>query len=70
MHLCPPLDGGRVLVNLLPPGPLANALNRVEPWGLFIVLGLVMTGVLFVVLARPIGLLEELVLSLAGARRF
>ena len=40
----PPLDGGRVLVGLLPPRP-AYALSRVEPWGFFIVLGLVLLGV-------------------------
>jgi Zn-dependent protease len=66
----PPLDGGRVLTNLLPPGPVAEALRKVEPWGLFIVLGLLVTGVLFAVLSRPISVLEELVLSIVGAQRF
>jgi Zn-dependent protease len=64
----PPLDGGRVLVNLLPPGPVASALQRVEPWGLFIVLGLLMTGVLVMLLSRPIAVLQDLVLALAGAQ--
>ena len=41
----PPLDGGRILVGLLPMGP-AQALSRVEPWGFFVVLGLVLTGLL------------------------
>jgi Zn-dependent protease len=41
----PPLDGGRVLVALLPPR-LAIALARIEPYGFFIVMALVMTGVL------------------------
>ncbi len=40
----PPLDGGRILVGLLPL-PAARALARVEPWGFFIVLGLVIAGV-------------------------
>jgi Zn-dependent protease len=40
----PPLDGGRVLVGLLPPRQ-AYALSRIEPWGFFIVLGLVLAGV-------------------------
>jgi Zn-dependent protease len=66
----PPLDGGRVLVNLLPPGPVARLLALLEPFGLFIVLGLLMTGVLFSVLSGPIGMLEELVLGLVGAQRF
>ncbi|QCP49252.1 site-2 protease family protein [Trinickia violacea] len=41
----PPLDGGRVLVALLPPRA-AIALARLEPYGFFIVMALVMTGVL------------------------
>jgi Zn-dependent protease len=41
----PPLDGGRVLVALLPPRP-AIALARLEPYGFFIVMALVMTGIL------------------------
>lgn len=41
----PPLDGGRVLVGLLPRGP-AYQLSRVEPFGFFIVLGLLVLGVL------------------------
>ncbi len=40
----PPLDGGRVLVGLLPPRQ-AYAISRIEPWGFFIVLGLVLLGV-------------------------
>ena len=40
----PPLDGGRILVGLL---PLRQAMwvARIEPWGFFIVMGLVITGV-------------------------
>jgi Zn-dependent protease len=49
----PPLDGGRVLVGLLPPRP-AHALARVEPWGFFIVLGLVLLGVLSTFWLRPL----------------
>ncbi len=41
----PPLDGGRVLVGLLPRGP-AYQLSRVEPFGFFIVLALLIFGVL------------------------
>ena len=66
----PPLDGGRVLANLLPPGPASRFLAKVEPFGLFIVLGLLMTGVLFALLSGPIGMLEEFILSLVGAQRF
>jgi len=41
----PPLDGGRVLVGLLP-GPLAWKVSRIEPWGFFILIGLMVTGAL------------------------
>jgi Zn-dependent protease len=40
----PPLDGGRVLVGLLP-RHLAYSVSRIEPWGFFIVLALVLVGV-------------------------
>lgn len=66
----PPLDGGRVLVNLLPPGPTVRALERIEPWGLFIVLGLVATGILSTLIGRPIELLQDLVLGLVGAQHY
>jgi len=39
----PPLDGGRILVGLLPRGP-ALTVARVEPYGFFIVVGLVIAG--------------------------
>jgi len=41
----PPLDGGRVLVGLLPRGP-AYQLARLEPFGFFIVLALLIPGLL------------------------
>jgi Zn-dependent protease len=37
----PPLDGGRILTSLLPPSA-AVALMRVEPYGMFILVGLIM----------------------------
>jgi len=49
----PPLDGGRILVGLLP-WRQALWLSRVEPWGFFIVLALVVTGVASAVWMRPI----------------
>ncbi len=39
----PPLDGGRILVGLLPK-PAALAVARIEPYGFFIVMGLVIAG--------------------------
>ncbi|MCE1161450.1 MAG: site-2 protease family protein, partial [Thiomonas sp.] len=40
----PPLDGGRILVGLLPVRQ-AIAVSRVEPYGFFIVMALVLTGI-------------------------
>jgi Zn-dependent protease len=40
----PPLDGGRILVGLLP-WRQAVMVSRVEPWGFFIVMALVLTGI-------------------------
>jgi Zn-dependent protease len=40
----PPLDGGRILVGLLP-WKQAAAVSRLEPYGFFIVMALVVTGV-------------------------
>ena len=49
----PPLDGGRVLVGLLPRGA-ALAVSRIEPWGFFIVMGLVVAGVVSDLWMRPL----------------
>ena len=49
----PPLDGGRILTGLLP-WRQALWLSRVEPWGFYIVLALVVTGVASAVWMRPI----------------
>lgn len=42
----PPLDGGRVLAGLLPRGGVQTLLARIEPFGFFIVLALVLAGVI------------------------
>lgn len=49
----PPLDGGRVLAGLLP-WKQAQWLERVEPWGFFIVMGLVIAGVVGALWLRPL----------------
>lgn len=49
----PPLDGGRILVGLLPMRA-AIALSRVEPWGFFIVLALVLVGIVSQWWLRPL----------------
>jgi Zn-dependent protease len=49
----PPLDGGRILVGLLPMRA-AVMVSRVEPWGFFIVMGLVLAGVVSTLWLRPV----------------
>lgn len=50
----PPLDGGRVLAGLLPSGPAQNFLARIEPYGFFIVMALVIAGVVSTFWLRPL----------------
>ena len=45
----PPLDGGRILVSLLP-GPLSWQVSRIEPYGFFILVGLLYLGVISMLL--------------------
>jgi Zn-dependent protease len=49
----PPLDGGRVLVGLLP-YKQAMLVSRIEPWGFFVVMALVLAGVLSTFWMRPL----------------
>ncbi len=66
MFPLPPLDGGRIAVGLLPTGP-AMSLQRIEPFGFWIVLGLLFTGLLGNYWLRPLmqltGQLIDLVLT-------
>ena len=61
----PPLDGGRVLVGLLP-DHLGDIVARVEPYGMFILVGLMITGFLGQLIGPPISLLERLLVMLVG----
>ncbi len=49
----PPLDGGRALCNLLP-GRLGWGLYKLEPYGFFILILLMVSGLLLVVMRPPI----------------
>lgn len=49
----PPLDGGRILVGLLP-WKQAHLVSRIEPFGFFIVLGLVLAGILGAIWMEPL----------------
>jgi len=64
----PPLDGGRILVGLLP-YKQAALVSRVEPWGFFIVMALVVSGVVSALWMQPLmrltyGLIEILLTPL------
>jgi Zn-dependent protease len=65
----PPLDGGRILVGLLP-YKQAMLVSRVEPWGFFIVMALVVSGVVSALWMQPLmtltyGLIELLLTPLS-----
>jgi len=77
----PPLDGGRVAVGLLPK-PLGNLLARIEPYGIFVLLGLLILPSLVL---QPMGInfqpireimvpaiksLTHIILFLSGHRSF
>lgn len=49
----PPLDGGRILVGLLP-YPYSYQVSRVEPWGFFIVMALVIGGIVNTIWMSPV----------------
>jgi Zn-dependent protease len=61
----PPLDGGRVLAGVLPDN-LSLALGRVEPYGMFILLGLLAVGWLGRILSPPYNVLSGLVDQVFG----
>ena len=66
----PPLDGGRVLVGLLPIRA-ALMVSRIEPWGFFVVMALIVTGFLSTfwmkpVMAMTLGLLQILLTPLSA----
>lgn len=65
----PPLDGGRILVGLLP-YKQAVLVSRIEPWGFFVVMALVLAGVVSKLWMQPLmsvtyGVLETILVPLA-----
>ena len=61
----PPLDGGRVLAGLVP-ASLSDALNRIEPYGMFIAFGLLLLGVLWTVVGPGVRVVRVLLLTVVG----
>jgi len=58
----PPLDGGRILVSLLPPRA-AYSVARIEPFGMFIMIALAYTGILWAIM-QPIVVAAYMLLHL------
>jgi Zn-dependent protease len=63
----PPLDGGRVVTGLLP-APYAYQFARIEPYGFFILVALLVTGVLGIVMWPVVKLFLQLMASVAGMK--
>lgn len=61
----PPLDGGRVALSLLPHRQ-AYLLNRIEPYGMFVLIVLAVTPVLGWILFPLVELLENFLLMMVG----
>jgi Zn-dependent protease len=59
----PPLDGGRILVGLLP-WKQAQMVSRIEPWGFFIVMALVISGIVGNLWLRPLMVLTNSAIQL------
>ena len=64
----PPLDGGRVLTNLLPAGPVSRFLERMAPFGFLIVIVLVASEKLAPLISVPIEYLVNLLVLAFGLR--
>jgi Zn-dependent protease len=61
----PPLDGGRIAVSLLP-NPYAYRFSRIEPYGMIILVVLLVTGILGAILWPFVVLVTRLLLSIFG----
>ncbi|NCN44395.1 MAG: site-2 protease family protein [Piscirickettsiaceae bacterium CG_4_9_14_3_um_filter_43_564] len=61
----PPLDGSRVLSALLP-NALAYRYNQLESYGLFILLGLLLLGVLGPIISGPYQAIQGVLLNMVG----
>ncbi|OOZ36487.1 site-2 protease family protein [Solemya velesiana gill symbiont] len=60
-----PLDGGRILTSMLPPR-LAMNYAKLEPWGLVIVIALLVSGLLGTILTPGIKFVQTLSATLVG----
>lgn len=61
----PPLDGGRIAVSLLPSN-IAYRFAAIEPYGFFIIIALLFTGILWMIMGPFVRAIIALVAGLAG----
>ena len=61
----PPLDGGRIALGLLPPR-LAYKYSMIEPYGMWILLILMFTNLLWVFMSVPVSLIQAVMNGIAG----
>ena len=61
----PPLDGGRVVSSLLP-NRLSYQYDQLEPYGLYILLGLLFLGVFQTIILPIVKIIQQLMFGLAG----
>jgi len=61
----PPLDGGRLLMSLLPPR-WAYQYSKIEPYGFFILVALIFTNVLSMIMGPPVFFLIESIGGMFG----
>lgn len=61
----PPLDGGRVLSGLLPPRA-AMSFDRIEPFGMMIIIALLLSGLLWQVVGPIVGAVIGFFVALSG----
>ena len=63
MFPLPPLDGGRILVSILPPS-LANKVSAIEPYGIVVLIVLLVSGILWKLVGPLIDGSQQLVATL------
>lgn len=61
----PPTDGGRILTSLLPPR-MAYLVSKIEPYGMFILIALLFTGVLWKAIGPIISSVMMIIQKLVG----
>ena len=61
----PPLDGGRVVSGLLPPR-IAMSFDRIEPFGMIIIIALLVSGLLWQIVGPVVSVVYNFFLALTG----